>query len=115
MPSSKLAEQSEYSLLARRDVDALDPLLVRDEPVGSRARNVPHYYIVPFGFKKEFGDRGTRLARVSVLVNAYTGNLEEVTAFGNPVRYLSEEEALDVVASAFQMERRQLQDPQMKR
>jgi hypothetical protein len=106
-----LAEQSEYSLLARSDVDALDPLLVRDEPAGSRARNVPHYYIVPFGFKKEFGDRGSRLARVSVLVNAYTGNLEEVTAFGSPIRYLGEEEALEVVASAFQTERDQLRNP----
>jgi hypothetical protein len=107
-----LAEQSEYSILARRDVGAMEPLLVRDEPARSRAQNVPHYYIVPFGFKKELDDRHSRLARVSVLVNAYTGNLEEVTAFGSPVRYLSEEEALDVVASAFHMERRHLEDPQ---
>jgi hypothetical protein len=108
----KLAEDSEYALLSRRDVDALDPLLVRDEPLGGRARNVPHYYIVPFGFKKELGDRGSRLARVSVLVNAYTGNFEEVTAFGSPVHYLSEEEALDVVGSAFQLKRGQLRNAQ---
>jgi hypothetical protein len=107
-----LGEQSEYSLLAREDVDALDPLLVRDEPARGRARSIPHYYIVPFGFKKELSDRGSGLARVSVLVNAYTGNLEEVTAFGNPIRYLSEEEALDVVASAFQTDRRQLRNPE---
>jgi hypothetical protein len=107
-----LAEQTEYSLLARKDVDALEPLLVRDEPVGSRTKNVPHYYIVPFGFKKEFTERGLRMARVSVLVNAYTGDFEEVTAFGNPVRYLNADEAVDIVAAALQTGRRQLQNPE---
>jgi len=103
-----LAEQSEYSLLAHRNVDALEPLLVRDEPLGGRSRSIPHYYVVPFGFKEEFDERSTRLARVAVLVNAYTGNFEEVTAFGSPIRYLSEDEALEVVASALRVGRRQL-------
>ena len=66
----------------------------------------------PLGSRRSSANAGTRMARVCVLVNAYTGNLEEVTAFGSPIRYLSEEEALDVVASAFQMERGQLRNPQ---
>jgi hypothetical protein len=106
----KLAERSTYSLLGREDVGHTEPLLVREETGGRRVRNVPQYYIVPFGFNSEFGDRGSRTARVCVLVNAYTGNLEEVTAFGKPVRYLPREEALDVVASAMQTDREQLRD-----
>ena len=96
----KLAEQSRYSLLSRRDVQPLEPMVVQDQPPRSRARNVPHYYIVPFGFTQEVHERGSGLARVCVLVNAYTGAFEEVTAFGSPIRYLPREEALGVVAAA---------------
>jgi hypothetical protein len=98
----KLGEQSRYSILSRRDVQPLEPMVVEDRPPRSRARKVPHYYIVPFGFKKETHERGTGLARVCVLVNAYTGAFEEVTAFGSPVRYLPREEALRIVAAALQ-------------
>jgi len=104
----KLGRQSKYSLLAHQDAGHMEPMIVREELPKSRAKSVPHYYIVPFGFRKEVGERGTRLARVCVLVNAFTGQLEEVTAFGEPVRFLRKEEALDVVASALQIGRRQL-------
>jgi hypothetical protein len=105
-------EIPKYSLLARKDAEVLTPLLVREEPpirpagqrAGGRARSraaaVPHYYIVPFGARGERGDAGVPLARVCVLVNAYTGALEEVTAFGQPVKHLTEAEALNVVAAA---------------
>lgn len=106
----QLAKKPQYSLLGREDARPGEPLLVRDEMPGSRARNVPHYYIVPFGFDVELSDRGSRLARVCVLVNAFTGQFEEVTAFGKPIRYLSKEEALDVVAAAFRVDRQDLQD-----
>jgi len=104
----KLGEQSRYSILSRRDVQPREPMVVEDRPPRSRARNVPHYYIVPFGFKKETHERGTGLARVCVLVNAYTGAFEEVTAFGSPVRYLPGEEALRIVAAALQTTNDQL-------
>jgi hypothetical protein len=100
----RLVEQSKYRLLAHKDVVNLEPIMVREETAGKRARNAPHYYIVPFGFRGELSERGSRLARVCVLVNAYTGQLEEVTAFGRPVRYLPREEALNVVAAALQTE-----------
>ena len=122
----RLGERSQYGLLTRDDVVSFEPMLVREEipysprePLDSgargeiprsRKRNVPYYYIVPFGLEREFGERGARLARISVLVNAYSGQLEEVTAFGQPVRYLLANEALDVVASALQTERRELRD-----
>jgi hypothetical protein len=109
----KLAEQPQYGLLAHRDVHPLEPMVVRDQPPRSRARNVPHYYIVPFGFKHEFHERGSGLARVCVLVNAYTGAFEEVTAFGSPIRYLPREEALGVVAAALHMSSERLRNAEM--
>jgi hypothetical protein len=60
-----LGEMSKYSLLSRKDAEALTPLLVREEPPvrpgGQRARSrtrsrsakTPHYYIVPFGIRGE--------------------------------------------------------------
>jgi hypothetical protein len=106
----KLAEQSKYSLLGHKDVEALEPMLVRDEMPGSRKKNVPHYYIVPFGDKSESQERGARIVRICVLVNAYSGHFEEVTAFGKPVRYFSKEEALDVVAGAMRVDRKKLKE-----
>ena len=105
-----LAKQGTYRMLARDDAGPGEPLLVRDELPGSRARNVPQYYIVPFGFNEELSSRGSRLARVCVLVNAFTGQFEEVTAFGKPVRYLSREEALGVVAAALRTGQGKLHD-----
>lgn len=106
----KLAEHSKYKLLGRKDVDILEPILVREETPGSQVKDVPHYYIVPFGLKGEFGERKVRMSRVCVLVNAYTGQLEEVTAFGKPVRYLPKEEVLEIVAAAMHMEQESLRD-----
>jgi hypothetical protein len=45
---------------------------------------------------------------VSVLVNGFTGAFEEVAAFGQPIRYLTRDEALDVVAAALHTTRREL-------
>jgi hypothetical protein len=106
----RLGERPQYSILAGKEVDAHPPLLVRDQPAGSRARRVPQYYIVPFGIRGEHAERGGPLVRIAVLVNAYSGALEEVTAFGRPVRYLTREEALDAVASAMRVQPGQLKD-----
>ena len=106
----RLGERPKYSLLAGRAVVTHPPLLVRDQPPRSRARRVPYYYIVPFGVRGEEAERGGPLVRIAVLVNAYTGALEEVTAFGRPIRYLTREEALAAVASAMRVERGGLED-----
>jgi hypothetical protein len=86
----------------------MEPLLVR-EGVRTRAKKVPHYYVVPFGLPNEIADRGSQMARGCVLVNAYTGTFEEVTTFGRPVRYMTREEALAVVGSALGKDVRKLQ------
>jgi hypothetical protein len=113
-----LAETPKYSLLARRDVEVHEPLLVREgppiPPTPNRSRGQSnrgpaiHYYIVPFGIRGETNERGGPHARVCVLVNGYTGAFEEVTSFGTPVRYLTGDEALNVVAAALRISRRKL-------
>jgi hypothetical protein len=106
----KLAEHPQYALLAREDVAASTPMLVREELADSKARNVPHYYIVGYGLRGEAAERGDRLIRTVVLVNAYTGAMEEVTTFGRPIRYLPEEEARAIVARALHQEPARLND-----
>jgi hypothetical protein len=96
--------------VARRDARVLTPLLVREEPTipplerrrrpNARVIKAPYYYIVPFGLP---GEEGAELARVCVLVNAYTGAFEEVTAFGQPLKHLTAQEALGVVAAAMRI------------
>src|SRR5271165_2626151 len=111
----RLPERHQYSLLRRPDVQNHAPMLVR-EHTGQPERGklpvmtarVPQYYIVPFGLRGEVGHDGAPLARVCVLVNAYTGAFEEVTRFGEPVRYLSQQEALNTVARALHADPQEL-------
>jgi hypothetical protein len=111
----RLGERAKYSLLARKGIEALAPMLVREEPpirpLGERGRarprlretQVAHYYIVPFGIRGERSEAGGPLARVCILVNGFTGAFEEVSAFGQPVRYLNVEEAINIVAAALRV------------
>jgi hypothetical protein len=75
-----------------------------------KEKEVPHYYIVPFGFEHEIGARGIGLARVCVIVNAYTGRFEEIGAFGKPVRYLPEEEVIDIIARSLGLKREEMKE-----
>jgi hypothetical protein len=103
-----LAEKRRYGLLTRSDVVSLDPMVVHDIPRMDRKEDRPiHYYVVPFGLRGE-SERG--FARVSVLVNAYTGEFEEATAFGKPVHYLSQDEALARAATAMGVDRAELKE-----
>jgi hypothetical protein len=102
--------QPKYAILSREDVVPSEPILVREGIERRATKNAPHYYIVPFGFRHEVVERGSRLARACVLVNAFTGAFEEVTAFGRPIRYLAKEEALAIVASAMKRGSRALKN-----
>jgi hypothetical protein len=104
---SRADRQEKYAFLNREDIRPMEPLLVR-EGASRRTKAVPQYYIVPFAFRNEFAERGSQMARACVLVNAYTGAFEEVTTFGRPIRYLTREDALAVVASALQKDVREL-------
>ncbi len=74
----KLYEMKPYKVLKK--AKPLEPLLVN--------RNYGSYYIIPYA--SEGGN-----ARAAVIVNAYTGNFQEVGAF-KPVRYVPKQEAIDI-------------------
>jgi hypothetical protein len=109
---SELSKKAPYSILRRKTVINLQPMLVREQskPILAHEQikpdlteKVPNYYIVPFGFQSEIGKCGIGLTRVCVIINAYTGQFEEVGAFGKPVKYLSEKEALNVVTRSLKL------------
>ena len=104
----RLAERPGYEFLLRGDVAPTGALLVHDEPRMDRKQERPiAYYVVPFGIRGE-NDRGHPTVRLSILVNAYTGDLEETTVFGRPIHYITKEDALDIAAKAFRVDREQL-------
>lgn len=106
----ELVRKPKYAFLADERTVAGPPLLVQ-EGIGPRPlAETPYYYIVPFGFSHDFAEGGSQLTRGVVLVNAFDGAFEEVTAFGQPIRYLSRREALAVVASVLHRDYRQLKD-----
>lgn len=98
-----LGRDPRYSLFEHKELENLEPLVVREEPsLGNRTKAVPYYYIVPFSLRGE-SELGRRLVRLCVLINAFTGEFEEVTSFGKPVSYLSPEAARDIVAAAMRI------------
>jgi hypothetical protein len=105
-----LAKRKEYAVLRSRTFTPFEsPQLVFSDPRPVKERvkgplrfpkNAPRFYAVPFGFEYERSERGGRLARISIVVNAYNGDFLSVTAFGKPVALLSEEEAVAIVLRA---------------
>jgi len=74
----RLDEGHPYTIL--KVIKPLGPLLVNREHKG--------YYIVPFGYEEgEF-------VQAAVLVNAYTGDFQEVGVFQRPMKYLSKDLAV---------------------
>jgi hypothetical protein len=108
----RLAERPGYQFLAGvagGDVAPAGALLVQDEPRMDRRHEGPiAYYVVPFGVRGE-NERGRPTVRVSVLVNAYTGDFEEATVFGRPIHYMTREDALEVAAKVFHVDREQIE------
>ncbi|MFX1235608.1 MAG: hypothetical protein ACFFBY_13805 [Promethearchaeota archaeon] len=89
------------------------PMLVRELPIKNVKENVDktvHYYIVPFINKYEVNRKGDPITRLSVLINAYTGQFEELRIFSRPVRYLSEEEALNIAKRNLRLNQSELQE-----
>lgn len=95
------AKNPSYQAITDNDTTTLAPLLVREEinPVVAKDAQVPYYYIIPYKLKtdspaalrSESSDSG--YFSMCVIVNAYTGDFEEIAAFGTAVKYLTAEEA----------------------
>jgi hypothetical protein len=107
-----LAKRHPYTTLQKKDFRNLEPILVREEiKFGmEKEKRVPHYYLIPFGFEYERGECGVILSRIAIIVNAYTGDFEEISAFGSPVSYLPQKEAVRVVARAMRLKEEELKD-----
>lgn len=85
----KLAEMESYRSLKQAKV--LEPMLVNAKQGG--------YYIIPYST-----DREGRLAGISILVNAYNGNFQEIGVF-KPTAYLKKEEAMQMAVESLKEEK----------
>jgi hypothetical protein len=104
-------KDSSYSLLADKTLYNLDPVLVREESKFDikKGELVPYYYIVPFGSETDIKNG---LASVCVIVNAFSGNFEEVGAFGKSVGFIRQDKAVDAFAKALDFKSEELKDVQ---
>jgi hypothetical protein len=97
----KIPNKQQHALLTRKDLTILEPVLVTEHSVAAeKPATNPRYYIVPFGLEREKTENEPVLARMCVIVNAFTGKFEEVTTFGRAVRYLREKEAIAIAIKA---------------
>ncbi len=87
----KLDEIKTYSIL--KQAKPLEPMLVNAGQGG--------YYIIPYSTDQE-----GRLASLSILVNAYNGNFQEIGVF-QPTAYLKKEEAVRLAVASLKEERPQ--------
>lgn len=106
-----IARKPPYNILEKKGIRNLPPILVRGEirPGMEKMGRVPYYYLVPFGFERETEACKVPLARIGVIVNAYTGRFEEVGAFGKPVRFLPEKDAINIAAKAMHLKDEEIQ------
>jgi hypothetical protein len=109
-----LAEKDpSYADLNNEDRENYGPLLVREGlSFGRTDRDVPYYYIIPYYVSTSdtvfAADNLVDGVKVCVIVNAFTGNYEEVASFRNPIRYVYEDEALQIAAEALGVETKAL-------
>jgi hypothetical protein len=99
-----------YSILAADGTKYLYPILVREEVTAGPGDTVaPYYYIVPYGSQEDV-DNGC--AEVCVMVNAFSGNFEEVGSFGKARGYIDEEMAIEAAAQALRLKPEDTRDAQ---
>jgi hypothetical protein len=77
-----------------------------DEPGQAALESQVRYYIVPFEHSQVSDDAGRCLTAAAVLVNAYSGRVEELRVFHEPFRYLSPEEARAVARISLGVDKR---------
>jgi len=105
------AKDPSYAALNDEKRENYGPLLVREGfGFGKTDRDVPYYYIIPYYVKTNaeeisaFDNEVVDGVKVCVLVNAFTGNFEEVASFRNPIKYIYKTEALQIAAEALGVE-----------
>jgi hypothetical protein len=102
----RIPNRQQHALLARKDLAFLEPIVVTEHAVSiEKPQAEPCYYIVPIGLQMERSKNGSVQARIAVMLNAFTGEFEEITTFGRPVKYLTQDEAVSVAAKALGIRR----------
>lgn len=84
-----------YEILDNPSMINYEPILVCEmiDPIRVEKKITPYYYIIPYGYSYEKkGDK--EAVRIAILVNAFTGNFEEIIAFETPQTYITREEAI---------------------
>jgi len=105
-----LAEKNaSYSILDSNDKANFTPLLVREGlGFGKTEKDVPYYYIVPYYVKNTTTKLSSEIEaegiKACVLVNAFSGAYEEVASFHAPIKYIYEQEALDIATKELKVE-----------
>jgi len=100
-----------YAALNDGDTIYLEPILVREEPglFTTVDEQVPYYYIIPYAAEEDnvlsaaAEIPGSDRSSISIVVNAFTGNFEQVSAFGKSIRYLPEDEAVKIAVDALKL------------
>lgn len=106
------AKHPSYAALDDQETQNLGPILVREEISFemAEAERVPYYYIIPYA---KAGDNLTAAldeeidqerSSISVIVNGSSGDFEEVTSFGQPIRYLPRDEAIKAASGFLKLE-----------
>ena len=85
------------------------PPMLTSEPSDEDGGAESHSFIVPYGLKGEQTPSGVPITRLCILIDAVTGEFEEVATFGKPITYLQREEAIRIVALALHVPEDQLQ------
>ncbi|MBI5042525.1 MAG: hypothetical protein HZC10_01545 [Nitrospirae bacterium] len=91
----KLYEMEPYKIL--RKTSALTPLLVNKSHGG--------YYIIPYAVEE-------KSAHAAIIINAYTGNFQEVGAF-KPAAYMPKEEAINIALKHLGVEKPKKADAEL--
>jgi len=103
---SKIPNKQQHALLSRKDIVFLPPLIATEHAVSAEKPKVePCYYLVPVGLEEENRENEPVAARMTIIVNAFTGAFEEVTSFGKPVKYLPERDAVHIAVKALGIKR----------
>jgi len=83
-------EWPQCALLGNSGITPQPPMLM-DEPSEEDGGADSHSYIVPYGLKGEQSPSGIPITRLCIVVDAVTGEFEEVATFGKPIAYLQRE------------------------
>jgi len=95
--NNQLGQWTQCSLLNDPDAVCYEPILIT-ESSGTDGKERGLIYNIPFGRRGKQRADGVPLVELSIIVDAYNGDFEEVCVFGAPVAYPSPDGARRALA-----------------